>query len=143
MLNIYATRYAVVTGANKGIGFGTAKELAARGITVILTARDERKGLEAVRQLKESGFSDNVAFHQLDVADPASIATLSDFIKTKFGKLDILVCQINKNFYLFIFCCFFFSLNIYLLFVSMFTDPFIKSETCVTVLRKIESVQFV
>lgn len=110
---------------------------------MILTARDERKGLEAVRQLNESGFSDNVIFHQLDVADPASIATLSDFIKTKFGKLDILVCQINKNFLFIYFLLFFFSLNMYLLFVSMFTDPFIKFETCVTLLRKIESVQFV
>ncbi|KAK7340223.1 hypothetical protein VNO77_20921 [Canavalia gladiata] len=84
-------RYAVVTGANKGIGFGISKQLASNGITVVLTARDEKRGLEAVEKLKQFGFSDHVVFHQLDVADPKSIKSLSNFIKTQFGKLDILV----------------------------------------------------
>ncbi|GAV76471.1 LOW QUALITY PROTEIN: adh_short domain-containing protein, partial [Cephalotus follicularis] len=86
-------RYAVVTGSNKGIGFGICKQLASNGITVVLTARDEKRGLEAVEKLKkETGPNgDHIVFHQLDVADPASIASLADFIKTQFGKLDILV----------------------------------------------------
>ncbi|XVE77093.1 hypothetical protein DITRI_Ditri13aG0034500 [Diplodiscus trichospermus] len=84
-------RYAVVTGANKGIGLETCKQLASKGFMVVLTARDEKRGLEAVEKLKEDGLSDNVVFHQLDVTDPASIASLVEFIKTKFGKLDILV----------------------------------------------------
>ncbi|XP_031260027.1 (+)-neomenthol dehydrogenase-like isoform X2 [Pistacia vera] len=84
-------RYAVVTGANKGIGFGVCKQLASNGITVVLTARDEKRGLEAVEKLKEFGLSDHVLFHQLDVLDPASIAALKDFIQNQFGKLDILV----------------------------------------------------
>ncbi|XVF80025.1 hypothetical protein PTKIN_Ptkin15bG0037200 [Pterospermum kingtungense] len=84
-------RYAVVTGANKGIGLEICKQLASKGVMVVLTARDEKRGLEAVEKLKESGLSDNVVFHQLDVADPASIASLVEFIKTQFGKLDILV----------------------------------------------------
>ncbi|XP_065864692.1 (+)-neomenthol dehydrogenase-like [Euphorbia lathyris] len=84
-------RYAVVTGANKGIGFGVCKQLASNGIVVILTARDEKRGLEAVQKLKDAGLSDYVVFHQLDVADSASIDVLADFIKSKFGKLDILV----------------------------------------------------
>ncbi|XP_050249714.1 (+)-neomenthol dehydrogenase-like isoform X2 [Quercus robur] len=58
---------------------------------VMLTARDEKKGPEAVEKLIESGLSDHVVFHQLDVADHASISSLADFIKTKYGKLDILV----------------------------------------------------
>ncbi|KAI4355027.1 hypothetical protein L6164_003845 [Bauhinia variegata] len=86
-----AKRYAVVTGANKGIGFGICKQLASHGITVLLTARDETRGLEAVENLREFGFSDRVIFHQLDITDPASIATLENFINTHFGKLDILV----------------------------------------------------
>ncbi|KAK7295036.1 hypothetical protein RJT34_17939 [Clitoria ternatea] len=85
------TRYAVVTGANKGIGFGICKKLASRGIVVILTARNEERGMEAVETLKEFGLSELVVFHQLDVDDPASIASFADFIKTQFGKLDILV----------------------------------------------------
>ncbi|XVE77100.1 hypothetical protein DITRI_Ditri13aG0035000 [Diplodiscus trichospermus] len=84
-------RYAVVTGANRGIGFEICKQLAAKGIKVVLTARDERKGLEAVEKLKAFGLSETVAFHQLHVAEPASISCLVDFIKTQFGRLDILV----------------------------------------------------
>ncbi|KAG6663450.1 short-chain dehydrogenase/reductase 2b-like isoform X2 [Carya illinoinensis] len=84
-------RYAVVTGANKGIGFEIVRQLASKGIVVVLTARDEKKGLEAADKLRDYGLSDHVVFHQLDVSDPASIASLADFIKTKFGKLDILV----------------------------------------------------
>jgi len=56
-----------------------------------LTARDEKRGTEAIEKLKGSGLSDLVVFHQLDVADPSSIASLVDFVKTQFGRLDILV----------------------------------------------------
>ncbi|GLT84548.1 hypothetical protein SLE2022_027720 [Rubroshorea leprosula] len=84
-------RYAVVTGANKGIGLEICKQLASHGVTVILTARDEKRGMEAVEKLKESGLSEYIVFHQLDVADPATIASLADFVKRQFGKLDILV----------------------------------------------------
>lgn len=58
---------------------------------MVLTARDEKRGLEAVEKLKGSGLSDFVVFHQLDVTDLASIASLAEFIKSQFGKLDILV----------------------------------------------------
>ena len=58
---------------------------------MVLTARDEKRGLEAVEKLKEFGVSDLVVFHQLDVADSVSVASFADFIKTQFGKLDILV----------------------------------------------------
>ncbi|TYG51315.1 hypothetical protein ES288_D10G248300v1 [Gossypium darwinii] len=84
-------RYAVVSGANKGIGLEICKQMASKGTMVVLTARDEKRGLEAVDKLKDLGLSDNVVFHQLDVADPASVASLVDFVKTQFGKLDILV----------------------------------------------------
>ncbi|KAL3618659.1 hypothetical protein CASFOL_037478 [Castilleja foliolosa] len=86
-------RYAVVTGANKGIGFEVCKQLLSKGtIKVVLTARDEKRGLEAVEKLKKLGsFSDRIIFHQLQVTDLASIACLAEFIRSKFGKLDILV----------------------------------------------------
>ncbi|KAJ8900379.1 hypothetical protein K2173_025019 [Erythroxylum novogranatense] len=88
-----ATRkYAVVTGGNKGIGFEICRQLASNGIVVILTSRDEKRGLEAVEKLKKSGISsDYVMFQQLDVADTDSIASLADFVKNRAGKLDILV----------------------------------------------------
>ncbi|KAL3618658.1 hypothetical protein CASFOL_037477 [Castilleja foliolosa] len=91
LINTNAKRYAVVTGANKGIGFGICKQLASKGILVILTARDEKRGIEAQQSLNQFGFSNNIIFHRLDVVDPASIASLVHFIKLRFGKLDILV----------------------------------------------------
>lgn len=79
----------MITGANKGIGLETARQLASHGVTVILTARDEKKGIGAVEFLHQVGFS-NVVFHQLDVRDYASVASLAHFIQNQFGKLDIL-----------------------------------------------------
>ncbi|XP_059461431.1 salutaridine reductase-like [Corylus avellana] len=83
-------RIAVVTGASKGIGFEICKQLASNGVEVILTARDVKRGNEAVEKLNAAGYSD-VIFHQLDVGDKASISSFANFIKTQFGKLDILI----------------------------------------------------
>ncbi|GMP41162.1 hypothetical protein CsSME_00011357 [Camellia sinensis var. sinensis] len=83
-------RIAVVTGGNKGIGLEICRQLASNEVMVILTARDEKRGTEAVENLKACGLSD-IFFHQLDVTDSASIASLADYIKNKFRKLDILV----------------------------------------------------
>ncbi|CAL5381592.1 unnamed protein product [Camellia sinensis] len=80
----------VVTGGNKGIGLDISRQLASNGIMVILTARDEKRGLEAVKNLKSCGLS-HILFHRLKVSDQARIASMADFIKNKFGKLDILV----------------------------------------------------
>ncbi|CAM8917536.1 unnamed protein product [Rhodiola kirilowii] len=84
-------RFAVVTGANKGIGFEVVRQLASKQVLVVLTARDEKRGLEAVEKLRADGLSDYLLFHQLNVTDPESIASLADFVQLKFGKLDILV----------------------------------------------------
>ncbi|THG22725.1 hypothetical protein TEA_022720 [Camellia sinensis var. sinensis] len=85
-----ANLIAIVTGGNKGIGLEICKQLASNGTMVILTARDEKRGLETVENLKACGLS-HILFHQLEVTDQASIASMADFIKNKFGKLDILV----------------------------------------------------
>ncbi|PHT24493.1 (+)-neomenthol dehydrogenase [Capsicum baccatum] len=94
-----STRYAVVTGGNKGIGYETCRQLASKGVVVVLTSRDEKKGIEAIERLKEeSNFTDeHILFHQLDIMDPASISSLVNFIKTKFGRLDILVSAIYHS----------------------------------------------
>lgn len=90
----------MVTGANKGIGFEICRQLASHGILVVLTARDEKRGLEALHKLKDSPLSELIVFHQLDVADDASIAAFANFIKTQFGKLDILVpLKPNSHFF--------------------------------------------
>ncbi|CAI0627651.1 unnamed protein product [Linum tenue] len=85
-------RYAVVTGGNKGIGFEICRQLASHGVLVVLTARDENRGLQAVQKLRDGdpALSENLVFHKLDVADSSSISSLADFIRAQFGKLDIL-----------------------------------------------------
>ena len=80
----------MVTGANKGIGLEICRQLSSNGVMVILTARDDKRGREAVKTLHDSGFSD-VVFHRLDLMDPSSISSLANFINTQFHKLDILV----------------------------------------------------
>ncbi|CAI9279106.1 unnamed protein product [Lactuca saligna] len=83
-------RCAVVTGGNKGIGFEICRQLAVNGIEVILTARNESRGIEAVKKLHDSSLP-NIVFHQLDINDPRSIERLAKFIETNFKKLDILI----------------------------------------------------
>ncbi|KAL0379562.1 UNVERIFIED_CONTAM: (+)-neomenthol dehydrogenase [Sesamum angustifolium] len=90
-------QYAVVTEANKGIGLDICGQLAIQSTKELLTAIDEKRGLEAIEKLKSSGLSDCVIFHQLDVADLASVASLAEFIKSQFGKLDILTEGSKSN----------------------------------------------
>jgi len=89
-------RIAVVTGANKGIGFEISKQLASNGVFVVLTARDVTRGNEAIEKLTSIGIS-NVVFHPLDVVNGSSINSLAEFVKAQFGKLDILVKCIHRS----------------------------------------------
>ncbi len=82
-------RVAVITGANRGMGLEMCRQLAERGMTVVLTSRDAKKGEGAVAQLREAGLA--VGYHQLDVDVPASVAALSDFLADQHGRLDVLV----------------------------------------------------
>ncbi|ACK70199.1 short-chain dehydrogenase/reductase SDR [Gloeothece citriformis PCC 7424] len=85
----YTKKVAVVTGANRGLGFETCRQLAKNGIQVILTSRDEDKGLVAIEKLKSEKLK--VAYYPLDVTYPESIDLLAKFIKDNYGRLDILV----------------------------------------------------
>lgn len=80
---------AFVTGANRGLGFETVRELAEKGITVILGSRDELKGKEAAEKLKAKGL--NVIPFQFDVNTLADHQKVYQFLDSNFGKLDILV----------------------------------------------------
>jgi (+)-neomenthol dehydrogenase len=90
MASAVSQRIAVVTGGNKGIGLEICRQLATNDVFVILTARDESRGKEAVENLNKSGLN-NVVYHQLDVTNPSTFSPLVDFIKSQYGKLDILV----------------------------------------------------
>src|SRR5208283_4603568 len=82
-------RIALVTGANKGIGLETARQLANSGIHVILAARDGAKGAAAAQTLKGEGL--DVEALLLDVNDPGSIAAAVKEVGAKHGRLDILI----------------------------------------------------
>lgn len=84
------SRVALVTGANKGVGFAIARDLCRRfSGDVVLTARDEARGRAAVQQLQAEGLSPR--FHQLDITDLQSIRTLRDFLKKEYEGLDVLI----------------------------------------------------
>jgi NAD(P)-dependent dehydrogenase (short-subunit alcohol dehydrogenase family) len=80
----------LITGANKGIGFETAKQLAQLGYFVYLGSRGKTKGLDAITQLKESGIS-NVAWIEIDVTNIHSIKRAKQELETKIEALDILI----------------------------------------------------
>lgn len=88
-------------GGNKGIGYEICRQLMEKGVMVVLTARDEKRGKEAVEKLMRedtsSSSSSLVVFHQVDVVDPQSVSNLVHFIKSNYGKLDILVNNAGVN----------------------------------------------
>jgi NAD(P)-dependent dehydrogenase (short-subunit alcohol dehydrogenase family) len=80
---------ALVTGANRGLGLETSKQLLEDGYRVILTSRDEKAGLAAAQKLNAAGT--DVLFHQLDVLDSKSIAALVQDLPDLSSRLDVLV----------------------------------------------------
>ena len=85
-----AKKVAIVTGSNKGIGFAIVRGLAkAFDGDVYLTSRNVERGQKAVNDLKNEGLE--VLYHQLDIDNEDSIKTLAEFLKSKYGGLDVLV----------------------------------------------------
>ncbi len=82
-------KIALITGANRGIGFETARQLGKLGIKILVGARNAESGNEAVAKLKSEGIA--AEFVQLDVDDAQTHATAAQYITDKYGKLDILL----------------------------------------------------
>jgi len=80
---------ALITGANKGIGFETARQLAREGIHVIVASRDGAQGRAAAQRISDEGLSAEAVV--LDVTDIATIDAAARDIEKKHGRLDILV----------------------------------------------------
>jgi NAD(P)-dependent dehydrogenase (short-subunit alcohol dehydrogenase family) len=85
----HAAPVAVVTGANRGLGLETCRQLARRDISVVLTCRARDRGEVAAAQLRAEGL--DVRFQLLDVTEAAAVDALSAFLQAEFGRLDILV----------------------------------------------------
>ena len=83
------TSSALVTGANKGIGFEVVRQLAASGCTVLLGARNQTLGEEAAATLKCEGC--DVRYLSIDLDNPATIAAAAREIEADFGHLNILI----------------------------------------------------
>jgi len=83
------TKVALVTGANKGIGYEIARGLGAAGVTVLVGVRDAERGVTAAGKFTAEGFS--AVPVELDVTDAVSISALAARIEREYGRLDILV----------------------------------------------------
>ncbi|HWY40069.1 MAG TPA: SDR family oxidoreductase [Chthoniobacterales bacterium] len=94
-------RIALVTGANKGIGFDVARQLRREGLRVFLGARDEKAGRAAADKLNKEGEKDNsdlvtghrslVTFLRIDISDPESIRAAAEEFGKQSDRLDALV----------------------------------------------------
>ena len=82
-------RIALITGANKGIGFETARQLGQQQITILLGSRDASKGEKAAAALRSEGLDARAL--PLDVADKGSIQAAVQNVSKQFGLLDILI----------------------------------------------------
>ncbi|MEU7895259.1 SDR family oxidoreductase [Nonomuraea sp. NPDC049152] len=82
-------KIALITGANKGIGRAAAEQLAALGMTVLIGARDLRRGEEAAAALRAAGGDAHAV--TLDVTDQASARAAAKQVEERFGHLDVLI----------------------------------------------------
>lgn len=82
-------KIALVTGANKGLGFETTRLLGKKGLKVYLGARDEKRGQEAAHILRDEGL--DVQFLQLDVTSDSSVKAAMEKLGKEAGHLDVLI----------------------------------------------------
>ena len=82
-------KVALITGANKGIGFEVTRQIAKAGWTVLAAARDEQLGAQSAAKLQAEGL--DVHFVHIDLGAPDTAATAAETVRKQFGKLDLLV----------------------------------------------------
>ena len=82
-------KVAVVTGANRGMGFEACRQLGKLGFRVVLTSRDFKKAKDAASKLRDEGL--DVVARAHDVNDPQSATDLASFVESEFGEVHVLV----------------------------------------------------
>lgn len=88
-MNSNQSKIVLITGANKGIGFETARAIASTGHTVLMGARDPERGRTAAAKLTATGL--DVSYLPLDVTDERSLAAAAEHVQQHHGRLDILI----------------------------------------------------
>jgi NAD(P)-dependent dehydrogenase (short-subunit alcohol dehydrogenase family) len=86
----------LITGANKGIGYEVAKQLAEQGFTVLLGARDRQRGEAAADALRVDG--KDIVFVPLDVTNEQSLNAAAEEVAERWGKVDVLVNNAGANY---------------------------------------------
>ena len=94
-LHASLVRLALVTGANRGIGFEVCRRLAEKDFVVLLTARDAAKAQKAARKLANVG---TVEALLLDVGDASSSKKAANEVARRYGYLDVLVNNAGINY---------------------------------------------
>src|SRR5690242_4387429 len=84
-------KIALVTGANSGVGFETAKQLAKRGATIAMVCRDEQRGEDAWARLAEVATGDAPELMLADLSSQAQIRNLADEIQGRYQHIDVLL----------------------------------------------------
>ncbi|OMB96894.1 short chain dehydrogenase [Mycobacterium colombiense] len=84
-------RFAVVTGANSGLGFGLAKRLSAAGADVVMAIRDRAKGEQAIAEIRREVPEAKLSIAQLDLSSLSSVAALSEELTAEGRPIDILI----------------------------------------------------
>ncbi|MGV0039512.1 SDR family oxidoreductase [Mycobacterium colombiense] len=83
--------FAVVTGANSGLGFGLAKRLSAAGADVVLAVRDRAKGERAIAEIRRAVPEAKLGIRQLDLSSLSSVAALGEELTAEGRPIDILI----------------------------------------------------
>jgi len=102
--------FAVVTGGNSGLGFETSLQLALKGATVVVAARNEQRGTEAVADIKQrvsdaqkngledqSAVADRVVYLPLDLADLDSVKAFADAVAARTDHVDLLFNNVRLS----------------------------------------------
>lgn len=86
-------RIALVTGANTGIGFEAALQLARKGAHVLLGCRDQQRAKQAIKRIQAAAPTASLEWLPLDLADLTSVATAADQLRANHQRLDLLICN--------------------------------------------------